>query len=109
LCPGFESLIRHQKSSMRFLLAVVIASLALCSCGSPQTLPDGTIMGTMTTGQLPMVTIDGKEYRLAPGARIVGADNRSVTPNQVAAGSRVRYRLDSSGQVSQVWLLPDNR
>ncbi|MGZ9031687.1 MAG: hypothetical protein ACXW2G_09945, partial [Burkholderiaceae bacterium] len=60
----------------------------------------------MTTGTVPLVTIDGKEMRMAPGARIMNAGNTSVTPNQVPPNSRVRYKLDASGQVSQVWLLP---
>ncbi len=60
----------------------------------------------MTTGTVPLVTIDGKEMRMAPGARIMNTGNTSVTPNQVPPNSRVRYKLDASGQVSQVWLLP---
>jgi len=44
--------------------------------------------------------------RLAPGARIVNTGNLSITPNQVPANSRVRYKTDASGQVSQVWILP---
>jgi hypothetical protein len=91
---------------MRSLLVLVITAV-LAACGSTSSRqPDGTIIGTMSTGPLPVVTIDGKEMRLAPGARIVGANNTSVTPNQVAPNSRVRYRVDANGQVSQVWLLP---
>ena len=60
----------------------------------------------MTPGQLPEVTIDGKAMRLAPGARIIGANNLTITPNQVPANSRVRYRTDASGLVTQVWILP---
>jgi hypothetical protein len=108
LCPGFESLIRHQISlTMRSLLALSISAF-LVACGSTDTRqPDGSMLGTMTTGQLPMVVIDGKPMRLAPGARIVGTNNITVTPNQVAPDSRVRYKVDeASGQVTQVWLLP---
>jgi hypothetical protein len=90
-------------------LSLLIAIVALVACESSKTLSDGTMLGVMTTGQLPTVTIDGKDYRLAPGARIVGANNSSVTPNQVQPGSKVRYRVDSSGQVSQVWILPAER
>jgi hypothetical protein len=91
---------------MRSLLVLVLAAV-LAACGSTSSRqPDGSMIGTMSTGQLPLVTIDGKQMRLAPGARIVGANNTSVTPNQVAPNSRVRYRVDANGQVSQVWLLP---
>ena len=64
------------------------------------------MVGMMTTQQVPLVQIDGKSQRLAPGARIVGANNASITPNQVPANSKVRYRVDASGQVTHVWLLP---
>ena len=91
-----------------FFALVVVAVLAACGSTSNR-LADGTFVGTMTTGTVPLVTIDGKEMRMAPGARIVTTNNTSVTPNQVPAGSRVRYKLDASGQVSQVWLLPPEK
>ncbi len=84
---------------------VVVAVLAACGSTSNR-LPDGTMIGTMTAGALSTVTIDGKEMRMAPGARIVTASNTSITPNQVPPNSRVRYRLDANGQVGQVWILP---
>ena len=67
------------------------------------------MLGVMTTQQLPLVQIDGQERRLAPGARIIGANNASITPNQVPANSKVRYRVDATGLVSHVWLLPPER
>ena len=89
-------------------LSLLIAFIALVACESNKTLSDGTMLGVMTTGQLPTVVIDGKDYRLAPGARIMGANKATLTPNQVPPNSNVRYRVDSSGQVSQVWILPAN-
>ena len=85
---------------------MAIAIAALAGCSSSKQLSDGSMLGTMTTQQMPLVTIDGQSYRLAPGARIVGANNASVTPNQVPPNSKVRYRVDTSGQISQVWILP---
>jgi len=86
-------------------LAVLLVSIVLVACSSSKTLSDGSILGTMTTQQLPVVVIDGQPMRLAPGARIYNTQNLSVTPGQVPPESRVRYKLDSSGQISQVWLL----
>jgi hypothetical protein len=92
------------------LIAVAVAaSLLLAGCGSSKVQPDGSRIGTMTAGQLPEVVIDGTAMRLAPGARIVNQSNLSITPAQVPAGSRVRYKTDATGQVSQVWLLPPER
>ena len=93
---------------MLYLLAIAFAGV-LAACGSSNRLADGSMLGTMTTGQVPLVTIDGKEMRMAPGARIISAGNTSITPNQVPPESRVRYKLDASGQVSQVWLLPPEK
>ena len=91
---------------MRRLSTLIVAAV-LAGCGSSsERLPDGTLAGTMTTGTVPAGTIDGPPRRLAPGARIMTTSNTSITPNQVPPGSRVRYKLDASGQVSQVWLLP---
>ena len=91
------------------ILVVLIASAMLLGCASNQRLPDGSLLGTMTTGTVPLVTIDGKEMRMAPGARIMNVNNTSITPNQVPPDSRVRYKVDAAGQVSQVWLLPPEK
>jgi hypothetical protein len=111
VCPGFESLIRHQDTLMRTFakLAFLFIGCSLLACESTNRLPDGSMIGVMTTQQVPIVQIDGKQQRLAPGARIVGANNSSITPNQVPANSKVRYRVDASGQVTHVWLLPPDR
>ena len=93
---------------MRSLFALAVVAV-LAACGSSNRLADGSFVGTMTTGSVPVVSIDGKEMRMAPGARIMNAGNTSITPNQVPPNSRVRYKLDASGQVSQVWLLPPEK
>jgi hypothetical protein len=93
-----------------FLMAFTLVASLLAGCGSSsKTQPDGSVIGTMTRGQLPEVTIDGKAMRLAPGARVYNAANLTITPNQVPAESRVRYKTDAMGQVSQIWLLPPER
>ncbi|HQR21131.1 MAG TPA: hypothetical protein PKV98_09700 [Burkholderiaceae bacterium] len=91
----------------RLASLIIAASIAvLTACSSSEKLSDGSVLGTMTAGQLPEVTIDGKAMRLAPGARIYNASNLTITPNQVPAGSRVRYLTDEAGLVKQVWILP---
>jgi len=91
-------------------LAFLVIGLSVLGCESTTTrLPDGSMVGVMTTQELPAVVIDGRPHRLAPGARIVGANNASVTPNQVPANSKVRYRVDATGLVTHVWLLPPDR
>ena len=91
------------------LALLLLIGFSLLGCQSTKRLPDGSMVGVMTTQSLPNVQIDGKQQRLAPGARIVGANNSSITPNQVPANSKVRYRVDASGLVTHVWLLPPDR
>jgi hypothetical protein len=90
----------------RFAVLTILTVLALAACSSSKMLSDGSQLGVMTTQQLPVVIVDGSPMRLAPGARIMNAQNLSVTPNQVPPDSRVRYKVDASGQITQVWLLP---
>jgi len=93
---------------MRSLLALVVVAV-LAACGSSNRLSDGSYVGTLSPGQMSNVTIDGKPMRLAPGARILTTSNTSITPDHLPPNSRVRYKLDASGQVSQVWLLPPEK
>ena len=93
---------------MRSLLTLVVVAV-LAACGSSNRLSDGSYLGTMSPGQMSNVTIDGKPMRLAPGARILTTSNTSITPDHLPPNSRVRYKLDQSGQVSQVWLLPPEK
>jgi len=90
-------------------LAFLVIGFSLLGCQSTNRLPDGSMVGVMTTQEVPAVLIDGRPHRLAPGARIVGANNASVTPNQVPPNSNVRYRVDATGLVTHVWLLPPDR
>ena len=95
---------------MRSFLASVAVVAALAACGSSSNrLPDGTMLGTANAVQPSNITIDGQPMRLAPGARILTPSNTSVTPDHVPADSRIRYKLDANGQVSQVWLLPPGK
>ena len=93
---------------MRSLLALALVAV-LAACGSSNRLPDGTILGTANAVQPSNITIDGKPMRMAPGARIMTPSNTSITPDHVPPNSRIRYKLDASGQVSQVWLLPPEK
>lgn len=91
------------------LLAAIVVALGVTLAGDVaaqlRRIPDDAKRGTFTAGPIPAVEIDGKPYRLAPGARILGPNNSTVTPNQVPPKSTVRYQLDGQGQVRVVWVL----
>lgn len=86
------------------LVAALIAAAAAAQV-VPRNIPADAPRGRFTASTFPEVLINGKPMRLAPGARILTPNNLTVTPNQVAAGATVRYRLDAQGQIQTVWVL----
>jgi hypothetical protein len=62
--------------------------------------------GRIEVVEWPIVKIDRKELRAAPGARILNTSNMMVTPNQIPANARVTYELDGMGQIRTIRILP---
>ena len=62
--------------------------------------------GTLEITSPPMIRLNGKDARLAPGSRLFNEDNRIVMANAYR-GSKftVHYLLDNMGQVGDVWIL----
>ena len=48
---------------------------------------------------------NGQRVQLAPGAQIRDASNRVIVPTALPPAALVKYRLDASGQVREVWIL----
>ena len=93
---------------MRLLLAAVFLTLSLSAAVAQVVrpkIPAEALEGKITAASASQIEIDGKPYRLAPGARIVNLRNLTVTPNMVEPGSQARYVLDGGGQVRNVWLV----
>jgi len=65
-----------------------------------------TLRGELTVTQPPEVLLNRKPARLAPGARIRGADNM-LQMSGALIGQRllVHFTLDPSGQLLNVWVL----
>jgi hypothetical protein len=94
----------------RWIVALIclLASFGVAAQLSVRTIPADAKRGTVGAIDVGAVSIDGKTLRLSPGARILSAGNLTVTPNQVATGTLVRYELDGQGQVRTIWILtPD--
>jgi hypothetical protein len=54
----------------------------------------------------PIITVDGKEDRLSPGARLRDRNNMMVLSGALAGKTLYTvYRRDSAGLVHEVWLL----
>ncbi|MFZ5540758.1 MAG: hypothetical protein ACOY5V_13560 [Pseudomonadota bacterium] len=93
------------------LLTLLVALLVAGSVAAQavRKIPADAPKGRLTALQLPLVTIDGKQFRMAPGARIFNANNLTVTPNLVPAGTPVRYELDAQGLIRTVWIVDAGR
>ncbi|MGE0096783.1 MAG: hypothetical protein AB7S86_00400 [Hydrogenophaga sp.] len=94
------------------LIAVLLFSLAPLSSAHAQAVqrefPPKALRGSMVVVQPPLVAMDDKPTRFAPGARILDASNRLVRPAALVNQElTVNYTLDLRGQVHQVWLLSE--
>lgn len=99
-----------------FLMLVLLAGLAPAQA-QIRTIPAAALTGKFTLLDHRTVRIEdpeislldlfdrSEERRLAPGARIFSADNRSITSNALPAGSIASYVLAPDGQIRTLWLL----
>ena len=69
-------------------------------------LPKAALLGRLLVQQPPDVMLNGQPARLAPGVRIRD-ENNQIAMSGALMGQvfPVKYLLDSSGLVSQVWIL----
>lgn len=92
-------------------LALTTALLAPWSAQAQyaRVLPPNTLRGEVQFGQPPEAVLNGDAIRLAPGARIRGANNMLVLSGGVAGLTyKVNYTLDTSGLLREVWILTDD-
>ncbi len=88
---------------------LLIASLTLATSAFAQlerNFPATALRGEMRVLQPHAVTIDGKEARLAPGARIRDQNNLlAMSGSLVDRAVAVHYTLEGNGMLLDVWLL----
>jgi hypothetical protein len=85
-----------------FAIALFIAGAAVAQL---RTIPADAERALIRHVQENVVELNGQRVQLAPGARIRDASNRVIVPTALPADALVRYRLDASGQLSEVWIL----
>ena len=97
---------------MRILLALLAFVLALATpaiAQVPRPLPaNGKVGHIGQQQQFPLVEIDRKVLRLAPGGVIVDQNNRFIVHSALPADSEALYVLDGRGDVSRIILLTAN-
>jgi hypothetical protein len=96
----------------RCRLALVAALLFSAAAAQAQAVqrefPAKALRGTMVVAQPPLVAMDDRATRFAPGARILDASNKLVMSATLINQERVvNYTLDQRGQIHQVWLLTE--
>jgi hypothetical protein len=90
------------------LLGLTFAATAVCAQEkvirqAPKDVKPGVVAVSMTP---PIITVDGKEDRLSPGARVRDRNNMLVLSGQLAGKTLYTvYRRDAAGMVHEVWLL----
>ena len=89
------------------LTILALSNLPTCASAQVRTLPEDAPVGRLTIGTLTEATIDDQRFRLAPGARIFSAANKTLVPGMVPPDVTVRYRLDREGQIMTVWILDE--
>ncbi len=86
-----------------FFLAIALAWAPAAVAG--RILPSDAKVGILTPAPYPFVDIDQVPVRMAPGAVIFDAFNRSILPVSLPPQAKVFYRLDAQGQLQKAWIM----
>ena len=71
-------------------------------------LPANAERGTLGERQaFPLVEINRRTLRLAPGARIFDQANRTIVHAHLPAGAEIVYAREASGDVSRIYILTE--
>ena len=97
----------HRTARLFASLLAMLALLApaLDAHAQSRTIPAAARLGVLLVTQYPQAVLDDKPVRLAPGARVFSTVNIIVLPTTVTSPTPVRYRLDNTGHVLDVWIL----
>ena len=92
---------------IRCVLAAAIAAAALpAAAQAPRLFSADVLRGELVVTQPPLVMLNGKDARLAPGARIRGENNMlQLSGALLNQRLTVHYTVDPIGHVDDVWIL----
>ena len=80
-------------------------SLLVAVPGFARDLPPDGLQANLGAIEYPFVQLAGTAFRLSPGARIFDENSRIVPPNTFTGKVPVLYKLDSRGDVQEIWVL----
>ena len=89
-----------------WILALAAAFTAPSHAQLPRQLPGNGKVGELISPQpFPLVQINNKILRLAPGGRIFNQQNLTIVHNDLPQQAYVYYVEDTNGEVSRLYLL----
>jgi hypothetical protein len=107
LCLGLAPFAAQAQSADA--TAQVTTQSTTVDASAPQTVrdfPPHALRGTLQVGMAPVAAINGQDARLAPGARIRGADNMLILPGMISGQKLlVHYTVDNYQLIKDVWVL----
>ena len=117
MCPNLNiqtgfNLFRFVFFARSFLIRYLVLAVLTFGAGwsipgqaQIRSFPEKTKIGMLQMGNFPEAQLDGKRIIFAPGVRIMNVSNTTVLPMTIQEPVRIRYRLDSLGQVDLAWIL----
>jgi hypothetical protein len=88
------------------MLALAAAFATASHAQLPRQLPGNGKLGELVSPQpFPLVQINNKVLRLAPGGRIINQQNLTIVHNDLPPQAYVYYVEDMNGDVSRIYLL----
>ena len=89
-----------------WIVALVAAFAATSYAQLPRQLPVNGKLGELTGPQpFPLVQINNKVLRLAPGGRIFNEENRIIVHSYLPQQAYVYFVVDMNGDVLRIYLL----
>lgn len=97
---------RRVSAEFAVVTALMLLPGAYLAAQVQRNFPRDALRGALVVVAAPEVQLNGTPVRLAPGARIRGADNMLALPALLTGHKLlVNYTLDGQGQVKDVWIL----
>lgn len=95
------------RSALHFFAALAFGfAAAPVTAQVPRNFPADALRGTLVVTAPPDVALNGSAARLAPGARIRGANNTlAMSGSLIGQRMLVNYTFDIQGQLKDVWIL----
>lgn len=87
------------------LLAIAGGLVSPAALAQLRNFPPKTKVGMLQMGNFPEALLDNQRIRFAPGVRLLNEHNIAVVPMSIEGPKRIRYRLDSLGQIDLAWIL----